>query len=103
MGQSLVFEIEITATALAEAEDYVLFIREKRRDPLGAERWWNGLLEAIYSLERLPRRCSVIPERDSFDGELRQLIYFSHRIIFSVAKRTVTVVRIYHGARYPLQ
>lgn len=99
----MVFEIEITATALAEAEDYVLFIREKRRDPLGAERWWNGLLEAIYSLERLPRRCPVIPESDYFEGEVHHLIYFSHRIIFSVAKRTVTVVRIYHGSRRPLQ
>lgn len=99
----MVFEVEITKAALAEAEDYVRFIRDKRKDPLAAERWWNGLLAEIFSLETLPERCPVIPERDHFAEDLRQLIYFSHRIIFSVSRRKVSVVRIYHNSRQPLQ
>ena len=99
----MVFEVEITEAALAEAEEYVRFIRDARKDPLAAERWWNGLLAEIFSLETLPKRCPIIPERGHFTEEMRQLIYFSHRIIFFVSKRTVTVVRIYHGSRLPLQ
>jgi plasmid stabilization system protein ParE len=59
---------------------------------------------AIYSLEDLPERCSVIPEQAEFPFELRHLMYFSHRIIFRVEgeKNRVVIVRIYHGSRHGL-
>lgn len=95
--------VEITDAALADAESYVRFLQEDRQEPLAAERWWNGLLDAILSLETMPGRCPVIPEQKHFARELRHLIYASHRIIFSISGNLVTVVRIYHGARRPLE
>ena len=44
------------------AEDYVRFIRDVRKEPEAAERWFHGLVEAIHSLEELQARCPVIPE-----------------------------------------
>lgn len=93
------FDVEITATALADAEEYYLFIRDHQESPLGAERWWSGLVEQILSLESLPLRCPLIPEQSFFAQEIRHLLYGSHRIIFSVDGHTVTVLRIYHSAR----
>ena len=93
------FEVVITDIALADAEEYVTFIRSDRQEPQAAERWWNGLLEAIFSLETMPERCPVIPEHAHFPEEIRHLLYFSHRILFSVQKRTVTILRIYHASR----
>ncbi|MBM3736511.1 MAG: type II toxin-antitoxin system RelE/ParE family toxin [Acidobacteria bacterium] len=90
--------------ALADAEDYVRFIRDVRKEPEVAERWFRGLVHAIYSLEELPERCPVIPEQAEFSFEIRHLLYFSHRIIFRVdptAKRVI-VYRVYHGSKLGL-
>jgi plasmid stabilization system protein ParE len=97
----LVFQVEITEPALADAEGYVKFIRDERNEPEAAERWFHGLMRAIYSLEERAERCAVIPEADDFSFEIRHLIYFSHRIVFRVQReaKRVVVYRVYHGAR----
>ena len=99
----MAFEVVITDAALAEAEEYVVFIRTGRSEPLAAEKWWDGLLEAVFSLENMPERCAVIPEREYFTQPVRHLVFFSHRIIFSVTENTVTILRIYHASRRPIR
>ena len=98
------FQVDITEPALVDAEDYVRFIRDVRKEPEAAERWFRRLVQAIYSLEDLPECCPVIPEQDEFSFEIRHLIYFSHRIIFCVEreKKRVVIYRIYHGSRQRL-
>jgi plasmid stabilization system protein ParE len=100
----LEFQVDITEPALIDAEDYVRFIRDVRKEPEAAERWFRGLVEAIHSLEELPERCPVIPEQEEFAMEIRHLIYFSHRIVFRVEgeRRRVVIYRVYHGSRKPL-
>ena len=98
------FQVDITEPALSDAEEYVRFIRETKKEPEAAGRWFRGLVQAIYSLEDLPERCPVIPEQPEFRFEIRHLIYFSHRIIFRVDAGTkrVVVYRVYPGAKRPL-
>jgi plasmid stabilization system protein ParE len=100
----LAFQVDITDPALADAEDYVRFVRDVKKEPEAAERWFRGLVEAIYSLEDLPERCPVIAEREEFSYEIRHLAYFSHRIIFRVERERnrVVVYRVYHGSRQGL-
>jgi plasmid stabilization system protein ParE len=100
----LAFRVDITETAIGDAEEYVRFIREQGREPEAAERWWRGLLDAIDSLEEMPLRCPPIPEIDDFEETLRHLLYYSHRIVFRVNEmtKTVVVLRIYHAARKTL-
>jgi plasmid stabilization system protein ParE len=100
----LAFRVEITEPALQDAEEYVRFIRNKKKEPEAAERWFSGLVDAIYSLEELPDRCPVIPEHDEFPFEIRHLLYFSHRIIFRIEgeARRVVIYRVYHGSRQRL-
>ena len=74
----------------------------------GAERgrsWTAGVLVAIKSLSEMPRRCSVADEAIDVGRELRELHYYSHRIIFSIdeAVNSVNVLRVYHSSRAPLQ
>jgi plasmid stabilization system protein ParE len=99
----LAYEVVITPIALTDAEEYVDFIRSNREQPIAAERWWNGLLEAIFSLEQMPQRCAVVPEHKHFAEELRHLLYFSHRIIFAISSEQVTILRIYHVSRQPIR
>ena len=88
----MAFRFDITEPALADAEEYVRFIREVRKEPEAAERWFHGLAQAIFSLEDLPERCPVIPEQVEFSFEIRHLLYFSHRIIFCVERAAERVV-----------
>lgn len=101
----MAFRVDITEPALADAEEYVTFIREVRKEPVAAERWFRGLVAAIDSLEELPEQWALIPEAHRFEQEIRHLIYFSHRIIFHVdhENQRVVVYRIYHGARKRLR
>ena len=97
----MAFQVDITETALTDAEEYVRFIRRNGSDPNAADRWFRGLGEAINSLGELPERCPMIPEQEDFSLELRHLIYYSHRIIFRVQQdaNRVIVYRVYHGSR----
>jgi plasmid stabilization system protein ParE len=87
-----------------DAEEYVRFIREVKRETGAAERWFRGLVQAIYSLEELPERCPIIPEYEEFPLEIRHLIYFSHRIVFGIEgeKQRVVIYRVYHGYKRAL-
>jgi plasmid stabilization system protein ParE len=98
----LEFEVDITEPALMDAEDYVRFIRDIRKEPEAAERWFRGLVQAIYSLEAMPERCPIIPEQKAFAAmEIRHLVYFSHRIVFRVERerKRVVIYRVYHSSR----
>ncbi len=97
------YSVAITDIALADAEEYVEFIRKQSHDEVTAANWWNGLLDAIDSLEMSPGRCPRIPEAKHFAEDLRQLLHASHRIIFELEARQVTVLRIYHSARRGLK
>lgn len=92
--------IVITPTALADIAEQIAYIGED--SPAAAARWYDGCLHAIESLESLPRRCSLAPEAEVFQREIRQLIYQSHRVLYEVAGDTVNVLHVRHGARLPL-
>jgi plasmid stabilization system protein ParE len=67
------------------------------------ERWWNGLLDALLSLEQQPGpgRGSLLVEAALRTRGLRQILYQSHRIVFDLDEQgeVVRVLRIYHGSR----
>jgi len=100
----LAYQIEISDAALIDAEEYVRFLRMEKSAEQAARRWFRELMAAIFSLEKMPRRCPRIPEAEEFSTEIRHLIHASHRIIFHVDNRRhkVTVLRVYHGARRPI-
>ena len=104
-GRSLAFRVDITDAALADAEDFVEYIRLEKRDAVGAEQWWNGLLDALFSLERQPGRGSLVVEAALRTRRLRQILYQSHRIVFDVDEQgeVVRVLRIYNSSRRELR
>jgi len=83
-----VYEVDITGAALADAEEYVSFIRDSKREPDAADTWFRGLVKAIFLIQR-----------DS------TVVYQSHRIVFCVdgRRKRVTVLRVYDGSRRSLQ
>ncbi|MBI5706030.1 MAG: type II toxin-antitoxin system RelE/ParE family toxin [Armatimonadetes bacterium] len=101
----MAFRIEITPLALADIADCVSHYAVEA-SPSVAKKWLQGLDLRIESLRKMPRRCSLAPERDDLEFEVRQLRFKSHRVMFLVEgdKRSgiVIILRVYHSARRPI-
>ena len=67
-----------------------------------ATRFIRQLEKHIQTLERFPQRCPSIPENAAWGTSYRHLIEGGYRIIFRIAKKTVYIVRVVHGARMKL-
>jgi toxin ParE1/3/4 len=95
----MAYLVEITPRAERDL-DY-LFVAIRAEDSETALRWHSGLKEAILTLEQLPNRCPVTPEK----ANLRHLLYghkpHIYRVIYRVlhGERRVEVLHIRHGAR----
>ena len=59
-GPRMAYRVSLAAPA--EADAYAAFERIREAAPVHAEKWFTGLFKAIFSLDKLPARCSVIPE-----------------------------------------
>jgi plasmid stabilization system protein ParE len=100
----MAFKVEISVRASQQIEEAYLWLAQ--RNPVAANKWFNGLMTAIHSVKDSPRRCARIPEQDDFPQEIRHLIYQKkYRIIFLVQDEaeTVYVVAVRHTARKPLE
>ncbi len=91
----------VSVTARAERDLAGLYQEINAEQSDGAMKWYQGLRQAILSLEERPNRCSITRKRDN----LRHLLYgrkpHIYRVIFRVWQRQkqVEVVHIRHGAR----
>jgi plasmid stabilization system protein ParE len=98
----MAYLVELTLRAERDLE--YLYQRISANDSPAAARWFNELEEAIYTLERLPRRCPVAPESRKAKRRLRQLLYGAkrdvYRVIYEIAesRKVVRVLTIRHAA-----
>ncbi len=90
------YEIIITPSAKADIFEINVWFLENNFE--FAEKWIQGLGNKIVSLSKLPKRCSISPESEAFDVEVRQLFYGSkpnmHRILFSIHDEKVFILRV---------
>jgi plasmid stabilization system protein ParE len=98
------FRIEFTDAADMEVQDTFLWLLG--RSPEQADRWQAGLEQAVNSLTQFPGRCPLAPESDAFAVPVRQLLYGSYRVLFTLvdsdddgAPDTVRILHVRHGAR----
>ena len=94
------FRVLVQPSARRELGDAFRWIA--RRSPGRARSWREGVSQAILSLADFPRRCSLAPENDDFDIEVRQRLYGDYRILFAIEGDVVSILHVRHGARRPL-
>ncbi|HLJ57616.1 MAG TPA: type II toxin-antitoxin system RelE/ParE family toxin [Chthonomonadaceae bacterium] len=101
----MAFRVETTRTAEAEALEAFAWFCEHRSFEYATE-WYNGLMEALYTLGESPGRCPLAPENEMFVQEIRHLLYArnrtKYRILFTINRDLVYVLRIRHGAMQTL-
>lgn len=100
------YRIEISSVAEAEADNAFLQLSQVT-SPTRARQWYSGLLQAIESLSKMPKRCPLARENEYFSQEIRQLLYGKgrnlYRILFTILEgQEVSTVRILH-IRYGTQ
>ena len=91
------YSVEITEPAqqnIQEAYDWL-----SAESSRAATAWIDGLLETIESLDAFPLRCPLAPESTDHPEEIRQILYDSYRILFSVQKPNVFVLHVRHSSR----
>lgn len=91
------FEVLVSAPAEAEIEAAYLHIRQDA--PANAAKWRGGLVDAAATLETFPERCRLAPENGAFELEIRQLVYGSYRLLFTVREKAVVILHVRHGAQ----
>ncbi len=96
------FQVIVTPEAQAGIRESFAYIHE--RSPLNAARWIQALYGQIDTLEKFPERCAFARERESLEENLRQLVFKSHRIVFTVEKKEKRVYVLYvrHAKRRAL-
>ena len=92
--------IDLSSVAKAEADAAFLSFSQYTT-PEQAQRWYQGLIKAISTLGKMPRRCPIARENAFFSQEIRQLLYgkgqHTYRILFTVLDEQPTpTVRILH-------
>ncbi len=97
------YAVELTDAARASIAAYARYIAVDGKAPKEAERWLEGIWDAVDSLEDWPRRCPTA-EEDAYVGyDVRQLVIHSHLLLFTVDhdRRTVWVLALRHGHQRP--
>jgi toxin ParE1/3/4 len=101
-ASAMAYLVELTLRAERDLAD--LYQRISKDDSATAARWFDGLEKAVYSLERLPRRCPVAPESKKAKRRLRHLLYGAKRDVYRViyeieeSRKVVRVLTIRHAA-----
>ena len=99
----MAYRVEIAKSAEIQLEELYLWLLE--RAPSQGAAWFNGLEQAILSLEQHPQRCRIAPESFDPDQPVRVLNYgrspHVYRVFFTVDENAnvVRVVHIRRGAR----
>jgi len=73
------------------------------QDADAAIRWYDRMLEVVFSLDTFPERCPLAPEDKFINSEIREIFHgrrqHKYRILFTVRKNEVHVLHVRHGAR----
>ncbi len=88
-----------TEEADADLRSYALRIATDSPD--AADRWLAGLGELFVGLRSMPQRYGIARERLHQGVTLRQVVYHSHRVLFTIDEQhdVVLVHRVLHSAR----
>jgi len=97
----MAFRVEISPRAFNDLDEIAEYIKQ-RGSFEQAEKWFNGIIAAIRTLEDLPHRCPVADESEELGQEVRLLLYGKrnrrYKVYYSVQQTTplTGTVRVFH-------
>lgn len=103
----MAYQVALTDSAKADSDSIYRWVISQA--PGLGRRWFEGLLDALYSLEQLPRRCPLAREAEMAKRDIRCLLFGKrrgiYRILYEVQERRnrVWILHIRHGALRDLE
>lgn len=91
------FRVRITRAAERDIEEIWNFIAHD--SSADADKFVGRFEEQIKTLETFPERCPLIPENEILGTHYRLLLYGNYRSVLRIARKTVYLLRVIHGAR----
>jgi plasmid stabilization system protein ParE len=93
-------KVLLTPQAEQDIRAAYLFIRADA--PEAALRWRNGLRRLVRTLSTFSDKHEIAAEAREVGVELRQMLFGSYRVLYTVEERSVHIHALRHGARRPL-
>ncbi len=92
------FSVVISDAAQADLRHNVEWWGE-HRSVTEAETWYCSILEKIYSLEHMPKRCTLAYESKLLKREIYHLFFgtsskHTHRVLFTIDDSRVSILRV---------
>lgn len=88
----MAFRVEIAPRAFNDLNEIAYYIK-RNAGFRQAEEWFNGIVEAIRTLEDMPGRCPVADESEDLGQEVRVLLHGrrnrKYKVYFSIERRGV--------------
>ena len=106
----MAFRVEISPRTFNDLDEIAEYIKQ-RSSFEQAEKWFNGIIAAIRSLEHSPHRYHVTEESEELGQEVRVLLYGKrnrrYKVYYSVQETapstgTLRVFHVRHWARRSL-
>jgi plasmid stabilization system protein ParE len=93
----MTYRVELSRRAARDIE--VAFEYLRSRAPLNALRWRDGLQGRLRLLEMSPEAFGFAPENETAKANVRQVLYGTYRVLYTIRGETVYIVTVRHGAR----
>lgn len=101
----MAFRVEISPEALENLDTIAAYIKE-RGSFESAERWFNGIVAAISSLQDLSRGCPLAEESTELEAEVRFLLHGKrnrrYKVYFSIHEES-EMVRVFHVRHWAMK
>lgn len=91
------YQVNLTQQAQNDLEQIFYYIADDSIN--NAANFILQLEKKVYSLEDFPDRNPLISENEFFGTDYRHLIYKKYRIVYRIVKKSVFILRIFHGAK----
>jgi plasmid stabilization system protein ParE len=101
----MAYQVLITNRALADIDAVLEWFNTLSATAAG-QRWVDRVLNAIDSLEKFPERDGPCAEAAELNLDIREILVGRrgsvHRIICTIERKTVYILRVWHAAREQL-
>jgi len=98
----MAYRVVLTDKAEADVESVLKWFCDQRATDAG-RRWYAQLIAKLHTLENHPERCPLAAESEDVCQEIREPRLgkrrHKYRILFKISRRSVVILRVWHGAR----
>jgi plasmid stabilization system protein ParE len=97
----MAFRVKLVRRAVEDIE--TIYRRVIARAPIAGQRWYNALIETLFSLESFPERGQIVGSLSTPSKIVRRVLHgrrsHTYRIYFDIAGDTIRILHVRHGAR----